>query len=231
MIERKAGCPVRPLLEFKIAHLRFERTGGHFFIAFFLLHETVTSCNYNNMGKLRFLNVVNALTIAAGATQDVIKDIMRNDQVAGPMVFFTRTVPILAAGSHLHIGKFSTPHVNDANTITLHYERIGGKFKIGRTSTDTDLMAQTVYGDPDRTTFPSVQQFAEKALGNTAARSLLATTSGAYVAPAASSVAAIIIDQVSEQIEVMFSTTTQVQTGPIMAIIDLSDESVIHFAE
>lgn len=202
------------------------------------------------MGKLQFLNVVNALTVAAGAAQDVIKDIMRNDQVAGSWVFFTRSLPILSPsdttnvaasvatiklapgpGSHLHVGKFSTVHSNDVNTVVLYYERVGGKFKIGRNSTDTNLLAQTVYGDPDRTTFPSIQQFCEKALTNSAARALLGTTTAGYTAPASSLVAAIVVDQIQEQIEVMFSTTVQTQTGPIVAILDLSDETVIHFGE
>lgn len=145
------------------------------------------------------------------------------------------SVPLIkvspSVGSQLHVGKFSTPHLNDANTVSLTYTRVAGKFNIGRTPSDHDLMAQTVYGDPDRTTFPSVQEFAEKALTNVNARALLATTLGTYVVPAGALVAGVIIDQVAETIEILFSTTTQTQVGPIIAIVDLSDETTIHFAE
>ena len=200
------------------------------------------------MPKLKGLSPANSLTVTQNGFSNLIRDILRNDTAAGQIVLYAQTFatvtnadPFEAAnafpltnatgGNFIHVGKIQSAGLSlEANdVVALYYEKVGSGFKIGRTSTDTDLTAQIAYGSPDRTTFPSIQQFAEKMLTNTAGRTHLETTDGSY-APTGS-LRAIVIEQPTESIWCVFSATAQTDDIDVIAVVDLDDATDVHFGE
>jgi len=206
------------------------------------------------MPKLKFLDPTQALTVTQNGFSNLLRDIHRNDPVAKILGYVTpasmesisnmnvgsgetlddmisNAVIIQTASNLIGVTQIASLTAETNDVLALSYVKVGSGFKIGRVpgETDSTLLAETAYGVPGRTTFPSIQAFAEKTLPNQELRDLLETSEGAWTPTG--NLVGIAIKQSTQEIFCIFSATAQDSVVEFLAVVDLDDISDIHFGE
>lgn len=207
------------------------------------------------MGKILRIKNGFQMSMASTGFGALIKDLMRNDEVEGQFLFISKNPAISLnfetdhALSVIDDHKIADPGIwvfknvgTSMNTDSTYVKpllvgRAGSGWTIKRTSTDTEL-APAAFGLESRTTFPTLQTFAEKALTIIALRvkiggifPILSPLWEPPGAPSTTPLVGIVVDQTNQRCSVVFEGVSPEGTWRPMIQIALDEGDTSHFAE